>query len=111
MRSIRLAKGAVELNSGLAILEGEAQGGRTPRAQTLMNSFTDAMMNCEFNLLDMFSKVTKKLLAKQGLPCELEMSCVLQLLGAHHQNLCKLQLSSGKEVPTEKAWDLNLNLQ
>ena len=29
VRSIRLAKGAVELNSGLAILGGEAQGGRT----------------------------------------------------------------------------------
>ena len=61
---------------------------------------TDAMMNCEFSPLDMFSDVTEKLLPKQGLPCELEISCDLQLLGAHHRNLCKLQLSSGKEVPT-----------
>ena len=81
-----------------------------PRAQTLMNSFTDAMMNSEFNLPDMLSDVTEKLLAKQGLPCELEISCYLQLLGAHHRNLCMLQLSSGKKVQTLKAWDLNLNL-
>ena len=31
MRSTRLAKGAVEPNSGLAILGGEAQGGRTTK--------------------------------------------------------------------------------
>ena len=53
-----------------------------------MNSFTDAMTNCEFKCLDIFSEVTEESLATQGLPCGLELSCDLQILGAHHGNLC-----------------------
>ena len=45
-----------------------------PRAQMLMNSFTDAVRNWEFSLEDIFDDkddVLKSELMQQGLPCEL----------------------------------------
>ena len=47
-----LAKGAGERDCGRAIVSGEAEGSFTTHEHTVMNSFTDATTNCEFDLQD-----------------------------------------------------------